>query len=120
MILKVKDKIEQLIHSFHIPVMGTAFTIDTPIKVARYGISSVISLCDDELCENVRQYYCELLNKPYTEIHKKTEDCRAKRFTAYLNLVHDIVEDQFAVLKQAPFHTDSDITKYFDIISINK
>jgi len=30
-------------HSFHIPVMGTGFTIDTPLKVARYGISSVIS-----------------------------------------------------------------------------
>jgi hypothetical protein len=28
-------------HSFHIPVMGLAFTIDTPIRVAHYGISSV-------------------------------------------------------------------------------
>ena len=36
-------------HQFHIPVMGTAFTIDTPLKVARFGISSVVSLCDDEL-----------------------------------------------------------------------
>jgi len=31
-------------HSFHVPVMGIAFTIDTPIKIAKYGISSVISL----------------------------------------------------------------------------
>ena len=40
-------------HSFHIPVMGTGFTIDTPLKVARYGISSVISLVDDVLIEQV-------------------------------------------------------------------
>ena len=44
-------------HRFFIPVMGTAFTIDTPIKVARFGISSVVSLCDDELCETMREFY---------------------------------------------------------------
>ena len=26
-------------HTFHIPVMGTGFTIDTPLRVAKYGIS---------------------------------------------------------------------------------
>jgi len=25
------------LHKFHIPVMGLAFTIDSPIKVARFG-----------------------------------------------------------------------------------
>jgi hypothetical protein len=30
-------------HAFHIPVLGLGFSIDTPLKVARYGISSVIS-----------------------------------------------------------------------------
>jgi hypothetical protein len=25
-------------HSFHIPVLGISFTIDTPIKVARYQL----------------------------------------------------------------------------------
>ena len=24
-------------HTFHIPVMGLAYTIDTPLKVARFG-----------------------------------------------------------------------------------
>ena len=43
------------VHTFHIPVMGTAFTIDTPIKVARFGISSVMSIGDDELCETMRR-----------------------------------------------------------------
>ena len=27
-------------HTFHIPVMGTGYTIDTPLKVAHFGISS--------------------------------------------------------------------------------
>ena len=43
-------------HDFHIPVMGTAFTIDTPYKVAKFGISSVGAIGDDELCENMRKY----------------------------------------------------------------
>ena len=36
-------------HMFHIPVMGTGHSIDTPIRVAHFGISSVISLVDDLL-----------------------------------------------------------------------
>lgn len=43
-------------HSFHIPVMGTAFTIDSPIRVAKYGISSVISIIDDELIEKMNAF----------------------------------------------------------------
>ena len=38
-------------HSFHIPVMGIGFTIDTPLKVSPYGMDSVISLVDDILLE---------------------------------------------------------------------
>ena len=30
------------IHSFHIPVLGLAFSIDSPIKVAHLGIDSVM------------------------------------------------------------------------------
>ena len=53
------------VHSFFIPVMGTAFTIDTPLKVAKYGISSVISIGDDELCEDMRQHYSQKHGLPY-------------------------------------------------------
>ena len=74
----------QLPHSFHIPVMGTAFTVDTPLKVAPYGISSVISLCDDELFEEMRKSL--LLEKPhhgeFAAIPKSELDYRAKRITA--------------------------------------
>ena len=41
-------------HSFHVPVMGLAFTIDSPIKIAKYGISSVISIVDDILIEKMK------------------------------------------------------------------
>ena len=38
-------------HTFHIPVMGLGFTVDTPVKVAKYGISSVVSVIEDQLLE---------------------------------------------------------------------
>ncbi len=60
---KIKNK-----HTFHIPVMGTAFTIDSPIKVAKYGISSVVSLVDDILIENMREHYSKKMNLPFKGI----------------------------------------------------
>ncbi len=106
----------QPIHSFHIPVMGTAFSIDTPVKVARYGIHSVISLVDDALIEQMRQFYCEKEGEHYTPITKYDEDFRAKRITAYLDLVDRIVKKQFAALKASAFEPSSEITKYFDLL----
>ena len=79
-------------HTFHIPVMGTGFTIDTPIKVAKYGISSVVSLVDDLLVENMREYYSKKLDIPFKNISNKIDDFRAKRFTEYLNLMDQIVK----------------------------
>ena len=37
--------------------MGLAFTIDTPLKVAHYGINSVISIVDDDLVEKMRKIH---------------------------------------------------------------
>ena len=45
-----------MVHKFHIPVLGLGYSIDTPLKVARYGISSVVSVVDDELIERMRKY----------------------------------------------------------------
>ncbi|MDE2009060.1 MAG: hypothetical protein KGJ09_03160 [Candidatus Omnitrophica bacterium] len=104
------------IHSFHIPVMGTAFSIDTPIKVARYGIHSVISLVDDTLIEQMRQFYCEKEGEHYTPITKHDDDFRARRITAYLDLVNRIVQRQFEELKNSPFEAGSEITKYFEML----
>jgi len=105
------------VHSFHIPVMGTGFSIDTPIKVAKYGISSVISLVDDVLIEMVRKFYCEKLGEPYVAITKDEHDFRAKRITAYLNLVDTIVNKQFTELQSSAFEVGSEITKYFEMLS---
>jgi hypothetical protein len=103
-------------HSFHIPVMGTGFTIDTPLKVAKYGISSSISLVDDVLIEQVRKYYCEQENEPYEEISSSHEDPRAARITAYLNLVDRMVNQQVQDLQASDFVDGSEITKYYTML----
>jgi hypothetical protein len=103
-------------HSFYIPVMGTGFTIDTPLKVAKYGISSVISLVDDVLIEQMRKFWCEKFNEPYEEIKTKDDNSRAKRITAYLNLLWKLIKNQLAQLKENPFEPNSDITKYYELI----
>ncbi len=82
-------------HSFHIPVMGIAYTIDSPLKVSQYGIDSVISLVDDILLEKLRKMYCEKFKIPYTEITNKISDFRAKRITSYLNLINDLSKKNF-------------------------
>jgi hypothetical protein len=55
-------------HTFHIPVMGLAFTVDSPIKVARFGISSVLSLAEDRLIEMMRKKYSEVAGDDYQPI----------------------------------------------------
>ena len=88
-------------HTFHIPVMGIGFTIDTPLKVSKYGIDSVMSLVDDILIEKLRKMYCSKFEIPYQEISDKIEDFRAKRITSYLNLIHDLAEKKFDELKSS-------------------
>ena len=103
-------------HTFHIPVMGTGFTIDTPIKVAQYGIDSVISIIDHKLTERMREYYCRKWDITFTPIDESEHDCRARRITAYLNLVQDIVDEKFEELKHTSFTAGSAITKYFEML----
>ncbi len=86
-------------HTFHIPVMGLAYTIDSPIRVAHYGISSVISIADDELIEKMNAFYSEKFEIPYKEITQKIHDYRAERITSYLNLVDRIVKKKFEDFK---------------------
>ena len=103
-------------HTFHIPVLGLAFSIDTPLKVARYGISSVVSIVDDELIERMRRYHCEQNTMEYTPILKMEHDSRARRITAYLNLLNHLVNDQFLNLRDEPFDPGNDIERYFDLL----
>jgi hypothetical protein len=103
-------------HRFHIPVMGLAYTVDSPIKVARFGISSVISIVEDRLIEMMRRHYYQTANLPYTAISVHDEDYRAKRIADYLNLVNTIVQQQVEKLKTAAFEKGSEIIKYFEML----
>ena len=104
------------LHLFHIPVLGLGYSIDTPVKVARYGISSVVSIMDDELIEKMRAYHCQKHAIHYTPIPQSVNDHRAQRITAYLNLINDIVATQVAILKNQPFTQGSEIVKYFEML----
>ena len=103
-------------HSFHIPVMGTSFTIDTPLKVSKYGISSVISLVDDDLIEKMRKHYCKTFDLHYQEITDKADDYRAERIRLYLNMINELVKDNCVNLKYSEFEEGSEITKYFELL----
>lgn len=104
------------LHHFHIPVMGLGFTIDSPIRVAPFGISSVISIVDDVLIERIRKYYSQKFNIPYSEIKLKSPDSRAKRVTEYLNLVQLIIQLKMEEIKGQPFFVQNDKAKYFQML----
>jgi len=103
-------------HQFHIPVLGLGYSIDTPLKVARYGISSVVSIVDDELTERMRAYHAEINGLAYIAITKKTPNYRQNRITAYLNLINELVNQQFEQLKQQEFVAGNDICRYFELL----
>lgn len=104
------------VHKFHIPVLGIGFSVDAPLKVAKYGISSVISLVDDTLMEKLRKHYDTLHYRPHIAIEDKEEDARALRITAYLNMIHHAVKEQFEKLKNSSFENGSEIHKYFEML----
>lgn len=103
-------------HKFHIPVMGLAYTIDTPIKVARFGISSTISIIEDRLIEMMRKHYYPTINQEYYPISTNEDDFRAKRITDYLDLVNTIVQSQVEKIRKAAFEKGSEIVKYFEML----
>lgn len=103
-------------HRFHIPVMGTGHSLDTPIRLAHFGISSVMSIIDDILIEKIRKHYCQKFNLPYKTIPIFAEDARAKRITAYLEVVQEIVRMKMETIKKLPFFTPNDKEKYFDLL----
>lgn len=103
-------------HTFHIPVMGIGFTLDTPLKISQYGIDSVISLVDDILLEKMRKMYCEKYQLLYEEISDKLEDFRAKRITAYLNLLQVLAIKKFEDLKNSATEISHECNEYFKLL----
>jgi len=96
--------------------MGTAFTIDTPLKVAHFGINSVLSLGDDMLLERLRKMYCQKFDLPYAQIEDNDHDSRARRITSYLNLIKELVEKRFQELKNAGLNANDGIKRYFKML----
>jgi len=103
-------------HSFHIPVMGIGYTIDSPLKVAQYGISSVISLVDDILIEKMRKYYSGKNSIEYTEIKANEDDSRAKRVTSYLNMINKLVDEKFNNLVSSYKTGKKEFNKYLSLL----
>ncbi|SFS86083.1 hypothetical protein SAMN04487906_1937 [Zhouia amylolytica] len=104
-------------HDFHIPVMGLAYTIDSPVRVANYGIDSVVSIIDDELMESMRAYYSKRFKLPYQAITKKMTDYRARRISVYLNLLDSIVKKKFEIFKQELLQDRTSLEKYLKMIA---
>ncbi|OUR93359.1 hypothetical protein A9Q87_05285 [Flavobacteriales bacterium 34_180_T64] len=96
--------------------MGIGFTIDTPLKVSHLGMDSVISLLDDILLEKLRKMYSSKYRVPYAEITDKIDDFRAKRITAYLNLISELVEEKFDDLKNVTLEKNNDLKNYFNML----
>lgn len=103
-------------HTFHIPVLGIGYTIDTPLKVAHLGIDSVISLVDDILIEKIRKMYCEKFGVPYHEISDKMEDFRARRITSYLNMIQCQVEKKLTELKTSALEKGNELKELFGLL----
>lgn len=106
-----------MIHKFHIPVLGLGYSIDTPLKVAKFGISSVVSIVDDELIERMRAYHSNDIE--YIPIGKKDEDSRARRITCYLNMLERMIEHDFKELKKMPFELGNELCRYFEMLPEN-
>lgn len=103
-------------HTFHIPVLGLAFSVDSPIKIAQYGISSAVSIVDDELTERLREYHSKVYQLPFQKIPQKEFDARAKRLSAYLDMMQEIIDQQIQALKESDFETSESLNKYFQLL----
>ncbi|RNL56073.1 hypothetical protein [Pedobacter jejuensis] len=105
-----------MMHTFHIPVLGLGYSIDTPLKVSRYGISSVLSIVDDELIERMREYHSGKNFYQFLPTPKSDDDYRSKRIKAYLNFLNEVINDQFKELKKQNFIKGNDLSRYFELL----
>ena len=104
------------VHSFHIPVMGLAYTIDSPIKVAQYSINSVVSIVDDILIENINEFYSRKYKLSFQSFSTKEPDAREKRITSYLNNMETIVKKKFHEFTLALSEKKEMLLNYLDIL----
>lgn len=104
------------IHSFHIPVMGIGFTIDTPLKVAPFGIDSVIAIGDDGLLEKMRKMYSDKFSLDYMPISDGVHDARATRITAYLNMIHNLATEKWKEFQRNAQYLSQELTDFMELL----
>ena len=103
-------------HHFHIPVMGIGFTIDSALRVARLGIGTVISLADDHLIERVRRHYCSQHGLACQPITAHDPDARARRITAWLDLVDELSTRQLEEIRAQAYCPGTDKWRYVSLL----
>lgn len=103
-------------HRFLIPVMGSGHSLDTPLRVARWGISSVISLVDDILVEQVHRLHAERRGMAFKGVDPRDPKARAERIRRYVDFLYEQVQMQMAELRAQSFADDSDKTRWFAML----
>ena len=96
--------------------MGIGFTLDSALRVAKLGISTVISLADDRVIERVRRHYAREYGFPAERIRAEEPDARARRITAWLDLVDAVTARQLEELKAQPFEPGTGKWRYFSLL----
>ena len=104
-----------MVHKVHIPVMGICYTVDTPVRVAHLGITSVISLVDDGLLEEYRMAYAERLGLDLGS----PQTTRIGRIRSYLDFLADEVERKFERLCAERLDGGSDKDLYFLMLPLD-
>lgn len=99
--------------------MGIGYTADTPLKVAPFGVDSVISLVDDILLEKLRKLFSNKYGCEYEEIKIGADDYRARRITSYLNLLKKLVTQKFEMIKNFNHGNISEFKKYLEMLPGN-
>jgi hypothetical protein len=96
--------------------MGTGYTIDSPIRVAPFGIDSVVSLVDDILIGQIHEHYANLNHREYTPIPRNAPDGRSERIRQYLDLAQELIHEKIDQIKAMPFFEKNDKHKYFRLL----
>ncbi|HTB34148.1 MAG TPA: hypothetical protein VK842_04750, partial [bacterium] len=103
-------------HHFHIPVMGVSFTNESPLKIGRFGIDSVMSLGDDNLLEDLRKHWAGKRGDGFTPIAKNAPQARARRVQAWCDLVADELDAQMLHMRREPMMPGLDLWRYFALL----
>lgn len=90
-------------------------TINTPFRIAPFGIFSPVSIIEDNLVEIMRRYYYRQIDKTLYPDSPRGRD-RPRRITDYLNLIDSLVREQVNQIKSSTFEKGSYLVKYFEML----